>query len=93
MLMLSFSNSIFLVGIRTRYVMRDPHDAEERVKSLILTSPFRLNSFNFPYKHSFNEALKLFKELKHLGFLTKKINPSKFTEIIYETNTKFLVTE
>ena len=41
---------------------------------------------NFVLKQSFNMCLKLHKDMKHIRFVLNKINPSKATESIDETD-------
>jgi hypothetical protein len=70
--------------------MRYANLAKEGVEFLILASPISLNSYDFPIKSPFNELLEFMKFLKYLRFITKKINPNKFTMIIYEAHIIFV---
>jgi hypothetical protein len=79
------------MGKGTRNMMRDASLLEEGVELLVLTTPVGLGSENFLVKQTFNKILKFLKFLKHLRFVLKKIDPSKFTEVINETYIIFII--
>jgi hypothetical protein len=58
---------------------------------LVLSTPVRLASKDFPIKQVFNKVLELFKMLKHLRLVLKQVDLSKFTEIIYKTDIIFVL--
>jgi hypothetical protein len=79
------------MSIGTRNMMEDVGLLEKGVELLILTTPVSLDGYDFLIKQAFNKILKLSKFLKHLKFVLKKINPSKFAEIINETYIVFII--
>jgi hypothetical protein len=93
MAMLLFLCTILLMSVRTGYMVGDANSMEKRVEPLIFTSPIGLHRKIFTVKHPFNKTLKFFKELKHLGFMTEKIDPCKSTKIIDESDIIFLMTK
>jgi hypothetical protein len=88
--MFSFYEPILLMGIGTRNMMRDV-GLLEGVELLVLTTPVGLDSENFLIKQTFNKILKFLEFLKHIRFVLKKINPSKFAEVINETHIIFII--
>jgi hypothetical protein len=89
--MFSFYEPILFMGIGTRNMMRDVGLLEEGVELLVLTTPVGLDSENFLIKQTFNKILKFLEFLKHIRFVLKKINPSKFAEVINETHIIFII--
>jgi hypothetical protein len=79
------------MSIGTRNMMRHAGLLEEGVELLILTTPVGLDRKNFLAKQAFNKVLKFSEFLKHLIFVLKKINPSKFVEVINETHIIFII--
>jgi hypothetical protein len=75
----------------TGHEVGDANSAKKRIEVLIFTTPVRLHGYDFTIKHSFNKALKFFKEFEDFGFVTKQVNPSELTIIINKANIVFLM--
>jgi hypothetical protein len=86
MSMLSLRYSVLLMGMRTRYKVRDSKLVKERIKFLIFTFPIGLHSNNFAIKKAFNESLKFSQSLENLILEFNKIDLSKFTIVINKTH-------
>ena len=67
-------------------MMRDTKFLKELVELLILTAPIRLEGKYFAVKLTFNECLKVTKNLEHVGTFFEEINPRIFAIIIYEAH-------
>ena len=72
--------------MRAGDMVRYTYFGKEGVEFNILPSPVCLESKNFAIKLSLYKFLKIMKLLKHLGLVFDKIDPCKFTEIIYGTH-------
>jgi hypothetical protein len=61
MVMFSLCRTILLVGMRARNMMIYTYALEERVQSLILSSPISLHCQNFAIELPFHKMLKIMK--------------------------------
>jgi hypothetical protein len=66
--MFLFRGSILLVSMRIGNKVLNPYLCEERIKSLLLPSPIRLESQDLFIKLTFNKLLEITKALEHLRF-------------------------
>jgi hypothetical protein len=89
--MFTFCRPILLMGIQTRHMVGYTNFLEERMQLLILSAPIKLDNKDFLVKQALNKALELFETLKHLRLVLKQVDPSKFTEIIYENYIIFVL--
>jgi hypothetical protein len=64
--MFSLGRTILLVSIRTIEMMRDANLLEERVESLIFSTPVGLYDKNFFVKYPLNKLLKLLNFFKDI---------------------------
>ena len=82
----ALSNTVLLMCMWTRHVMRDPKLLKERIEVAILASPIRLYMNNFMLEKTLNMRLKLQENIKHITFTLKQIKPSKAIIGINETD-------
>jgi hypothetical protein len=75
--MLALGNTVLLMGVETRNLMRDTNITKKGIKFLIFLTPIKLDSNNLAIKLSLNKALKLNKIFEHLRFGSEQINPSE----------------
>jgi hypothetical protein len=73
-----------------RHMVSNSHACEERAQGLILPSPIGLDSTNFTIKLTLNRRLEITKTRKHLGLLSKQVNPCELAKIINEANIIFI---
>jgi hypothetical protein len=88
--MLTLSDTILLVGMETRHMVRNTNGVKKELR-LIFVTPICLHGYDFAVEYVFNIALKFFKELNDFRFSMKEINPCEFDIIINETNLILLV--
>src|SRR6266540_2252413 len=86
MTMFSFSCPILLTCIGAGDVVSDADLCKKRVEFLVLSSPVRLDRDNFSVKETLHKSLEFNKFTKNFGFKFQRMDPSKFTVIINETN-------
>jgi hypothetical protein len=84
-MMFALDDTILLVCVWIRDMMRDPSLCKEAIEFLILTTPVHLHGHDFSVKGSFNEILEAMKDLKDLRFMPNQIYPSVFAKIIDTT--------
>jgi hypothetical protein len=63
------SNTILLLSVRTKNLMRDPNCPGKGIKFLIFPTPIRFNGNDLSIKHMFNKLLKFKKVFEDLIFL------------------------
>jgi hypothetical protein len=76
--------------MRARHIVGYFYFGEKGIELLVFPSPIGLHGHYLGVELALYHVLKFSKLLKHLGFKTEKIYPSKFTKIINETYIVFL---
>jgi hypothetical protein len=61
----------------TGNTVRDPHALKILVKAMVLTTPIRLNRFNFGIQKTLNMSLESIKNLLNIRLVFKEINPAE----------------
>lgn len=82
MTVFTFDNTILLMSVRARNMVRDAYFLKERIELLVFITPICLDRKNFTIKLAFNHSLKAMKAIKNFRFVFNKIDPHEFTEII-----------
>jgi hypothetical protein len=86
MAMFAFSNTVLLRGMRTRHPMRDANTLKIAMKAVILTTPVRLDSFDFSIEETFNMSLKSIENLLDIRLMFQEIYPTEARIVINKAN-------
>jgi hypothetical protein len=72
--------------------VRDASALKIAVKLMIFPTPIRPNNLNFGVEKAFNMSLKSIENLLNIGFVLKKVNPTKTRIVINKTDIVFETT-
>lgn len=69
--------------------MSDAYTVKIVMKTMVFTTPIRLNCTDLRTKKTFNMLLKLQENFLNIGFVFEKIDPREFAVVINKINIKF----
>ena len=77
MTVFAFSNPVLLRRVWTRHTMRDPGALKIAMQLMVLTTPIRLDNYDFSVKKTLNMSLKRIEHFLNIRLVLEKIDPTK----------------
>jgi hypothetical protein len=89
----ALGNSILLGTVRTRDTVNNPCALKVSVKTIVFTTPIRLNRFNLSIEKTLDMSLKSIEYLFNIRLMFKKIYPSEPGVVIDKADIVFVPPE
>jgi hypothetical protein len=86
----ALGNSILLGTVRTRDTVNNPCALKVSVKTMVFTTPIRLNRFNLSIEKTLDMSLKSIEYLFNIRLMFKKIYPSEPGVVIDKADIVFV---